>query len=466
MNPILTKQDYENMIRSGRIAMIGMGVSHRELAQKLKGQGADLTVLDMKGDFPQSKDGLFVQSLGAKIRCGEDYLDHLSDFDLILRSPGVKWHLPQLQKARENHLPVTTEMELFFALCPAKIYGVTGSDGKTTSTTLISEFLKAENKKVFLGGNIGYPLLSKLDEITKEDTVVAELSSFQLMGMEKSADVCLVTNLAPNHLDWHKDMEEYTRSKANLMMHQDENGLTVLNEDNAGSMGYLPFVKGKLRTFSAVHPVENGSFVDEKGMICFTKDGSVTPLFPASDIRLRGHFNLENMLGAIACVYPAVSKKTLHQVAKDFGGVAHRNETVAVKDGVEWINDSIATSPTRTNAGLTLYDKKIILIAGGYDKKIPYAPLAGPVIQNVKHLILMGDTADAIEEAVKAHEDYKENSPVIHRAKTLEDAVQIAASLAVAGDIVKLSPASASFGLYRNFEERGEHFRRLVQELV
>ena len=464
MNPIHNMKDWEQMIQTGRIAMIGMGVSHRELAHNLLTRNADLTVLDQKENFPETEDGRALKAAGAKLICGPAYLDTLADFDLILRSPGVKWHQEKLHQARKAHLPLTTEMEVFFALCPAPIYGVTGSDGKTTSTTLISEFFKAAGKTVFLGGNIGAPLLSRIDQITPDDVAVAELSSFQLMGMEQSADTALITNLAPNHLDWHRSMEEYRDAKANLFRHNSR-GITVLNEDNPGSMSYLPFITAGVRSFSAQHPVENGAFLDESGMICYADRGKVTPLFPRSAIRLRGHFNLENYLGAISCVYPEVSADAIVRVAETFSGVAHRNETVRIKDGVEWINDSIATSPTRTNAGLTLYDRKIILIAGGYDKKIPYEPLAGPVISGVKLLILMGDTAGAIERAVTAHPDYASSGLQILRATDMEEAVALAAARAEKGDIVKLSPASASFGLYRNFEERGEHFRRLVNSL-
>ncbi len=351
-------------------------------------------------------------------------------------------------------------MELFFDFCPAPIFAVTGSDGKTTTTTVIAGLLEAAGKTVHLGGNIGRPLLPIIEEIEPDHAAVVELSSFQLTGMNKRPRVAVVTNVAPNHLDWHTDMQEYIDAKRNLVLHQQPEDRAVLNADNAITASFAENCPSDVRWFSRLHAVENGAFLGEDGMIYAAEDGACTPILPANEIRIPGVHNVENYLAAFAALWGIVSPEVMAEYARNFGGVAHRSELVRIRNGVKWYNDSIGSSPSRTIAGLKAFDRKVILIAGGYDKHIPYDPLGPVAVDTVKEAILMGATADAIETVLRAH-----TSLPIHRVKNMEEAVAKADEIAKEGDIVFMSPASASFDMYKNFEERGNHFKRLVEEL-
>ena len=319
-----------------------------------------------------------LENQGVELHLGEAYLKNLNA-DIIFRTPGMPYYLPELVQAREQGVVVTSEMEVFFDLCPCRIYAVTGSDGKTTTTTIISEMLKAAGKTVHLGGNIGCPLLPKVEEIRKDDVAVVELSSFQLISMRKSPDVAVVTNLAPNHLDIHKDMQEYIDAKKNIILHQNAFGRAVLNLDNEITRGLAPLVRGELSYFTRQHTTDRGVCLNG-GAICHRRNGVVSRIMDVKAIRILGNHNVENYMAAIAAVWGEVSPEQMRQVAESFPGVEHRAEFVRNVDGADYYNDSIASSPTRTISGtLSLYSQKIILIAGGYDKKIPYDAM-GPVV--------------------------------------------------------------------------------------
>lgn len=350
-------------------------------------------------------------------------------------------------------------------LCPCPIAAVTGSDGKTTTTTLISEMLRAEGYRVHLGGNIGYPLLSRIEEITPDDWAVVELSSFQLISMRRSPRIAVVTNVAPNHLDVHRDMQEYIDAKKNIFTHQDGFSRTVLNADNQITKGFSPLIRGQKSMFSRRSPVEHGAWMDENGTLWYSDHSRQTRIMAAGEIRIPGLHNVENMLAAVCAVWGIVSVENICRVAREFGGVEHRIEFVRELDGVKWYNDSIASSPSRTIAGLKAFGRRIIIIAGGYDKKIPFEPLAPVAAEFVKTMILMGPTADKIQAAVTAYPGYHGDNPRILRAKDMEEAVQIARNAAEKGDIVSLSPACASFDAYPNFEVRGRHYKELVRAL-
>ena len=356
-------------------------------------------------------------------------------------------------------------MEVFFDLCPATIFAVTGSDGKTTTTTLIAEMLKKQGKTVHVGGNIGNPLLPEIDNIKPEDFVVVELSSFQLISMRKSPDVAVVTNVAPNHLDVHKDMDEYVEAKKNIILHQNAFSRTVLNYDNDITSGFKDHVRGQCLEFSMEHRIKNGAWLDENGWLNMSYRGIDAPIMHRNDISILGDHNVENYLTAISAVWGYVSAENIRKVAKEFSGVEHRIELVREKDGVKYYNDSNASSPTRTIAGLKAFDRKVILLAGGYDKHIPFEPMAPYITSKVKLLILCGPTADAIEKAVKADKDYTEQNPEIIRTANLEESIMIAHSRAQSGDIVTLSPACASFDAFPNFAARGKFFKEKVLSL-
>lgn len=460
----LTLEQYHTMIRTKHIGFIGVGVSHRDLIRQYAAAGARLTVRDRRsleqlGDFGQE-----LVRLGVRLCLGQDYLSDITE-EVLFRTPGMKYFTPELTQARRRGVAVTSEMELFFALCPCPIFGITGSDGKTTSTTLIAEMLRRSGRTVHLGGNIGTPLLPIIDTVRPEDAAVVELSSFQLISMRQSPDTALITNVAPNHLDIHRDMQEYVDAKKNLYLHQDAFSRTVLNFDNDITRSMAEEVRGDLYWFSRRETVSRGTYLDSDRILHHIDETGDVPLFSMKEIRIPGMHNVENFLGVIAALWGEVSPEVMETVAKEFGGVEHRIEFVRELNGVRWYNDSIATNPTRMIAGLNSFDQKLCIIGGGYDKKIPFEPLADPVAEKVRLLILTGPTADKIEAAVKGSRLYDPAQCRILRAKDLPEAVEIARRETVPGDIVSLSPACASFDAYPNFEARGEHYKKLVWAL-
>ena len=452
-------------IKGKKIALVGVGVSHRRLAGMLAEKGAKVTVLDRREKEALGNTYTELCGKGVSFCLGEHYLDYLTDFDCILRTPGMKFHLPELEEARRKGVAVTSEMELFFDLCPAPILAVTGSDGKTTTTSVIAEMLRAEGKAVHLGGNIGRALLPEIEEIGPEDFAVVELSSFQLISMRKSPRVAVVTNVAPNHLDMHKDMQEYISAKKNIFLHQNAFSRTVLNLDNDITAAFSEEVRGQAVFFSRKQVPENGAFLNGQGMICYNENGNTTEIMPQEIIRIPGTHNVENYLAAISAVWGYVSPTTIVKVAEEFGGVEHRIEFVRELDGVKYYNDSIATSPTRTIAGLRSFKQKIIIIAGGYDKHIPFDPLVPVLLERVKVLVLTGDTAQKMEETIRKSPDYTPEALTILHAETMVEAVQKAREIARPGDVISLSPACASFDRYPNFEARGRHYKEIVNSL-
>lgn len=446
-----------------RVAFCGIGVSNTPLALQFAEHGAVVTACDKhtRGELGDVCSTL--EQAGVRLQLGENYLSDLN-VDIIFRTPGMRPDLPEFEDAKKRGTVITSEMEVFFDLCPCKTIAVTGSDGKTTTTTLISEMLKEEGYTVHLGGNIGRPLLPIIEEIKAEDIAVIELSSFQLMTIHKSPDIAVVTNVAPNHLDIHKDLDEYVNAKKNILLHQNAFGKAILNLDNHTTRGMTEIVNGRLSMFSRLQRVENGAYF-ENGAIYMSNYGEITKVMERSDIKLVGDHNVENYLAAITAVWSMVSPENIVEVARAFGGVEHRMELVRELDGVKWYNDSIATNPTRTMAGLNAYNQKIILIAGGYDKHIPFDPMVPAVLQKVKYLILMGITAKAIYSAVTSNVNYNPVDLPIIFVNSMDEAVQAAQKAAESGDIVALSPASASFDQYKNFELRGNHFKSIVQTL-
>ena len=458
-------QIFFNEMKNKKVAFIGVGVTNTDLIKLFLKKGIRVTVLDRKDKEKMGKVYDELKELGSDFRLGDSYLDSLEDFDVVFRAPGMYFNNPVLTKARKMGVCITSEMEVFFDLCPCKIYAVTGSDGKTTTTTKIAGLLEKAGKKVYKGGNIGKALLPLIEEINENDAAVVELSSFQLISMRKSPDTAVITNIAPNHLDVHGTMEEYIDSKKNLILHQNAFSRTVLNLDNELTNNLENLVRGHLMKFSRKAVPDCGAFLDEDGWLCFNNYGEVEKIIHKDSIRIPGIHNVENYLAAISAVWGEVSKENIKDMAESFGGVEHRIEFVRELNGVKWYNDSIATSPTRVLAGLNSFTQKLIVIAGGYDKKIPFEPMADTVNQKVKKLILMGVTADKIQKAITESKLYDPSNLEIYRVSNMEEAVQKAYEIAEKGDIVTLSPACASFDLYPNFEARGIHYKNLVKEL-
>ena len=446
-------EQYFESLKGKKIAVFGLGVSNCPLVRLLLEFGCDVTGCDKTPRENLEEEVLELERMGCKLSVGERYLDNL-EADLVFRTPGMHPGIPALENLRAKGAEVTSEMEVFFEVCPCTILAITGSDGKTTTTTLVSEILKAAGKKVWVGGNIGTPLLPRVREMQESDCCVVELSSFQLMDMKHSPHIAVVTNLAPNHLDVHKDMQEYVDAKKNIFNFQNADDILVINADNAIT---APFVNaGITKSFSyqgkdAAVKLE-GDMIVRRGVAVLDK----------KDILLPGEHNVENYMAAIAAVEGLVEDEVIRQVARTFGGVEHRIELVRIKDGVRFYNDSIASSPSRTIAGLRSFPEKVILIAGGYDKHIPYDVLGPEICAHVKKLFLCGATAPQIRAAVEACAG---EQPEMVDCGKFENAVKAAAAAAEAGDVVLMSPASASFDEFKNFMVRGNFFKKLVMEL-
>lgn len=456
--------DFFNDIKGKKIAFCGLGVSNLPLVKLFAEKDMDILACDKVDENNACNEILNLKNLGVKLKLGKDYLKDLN-VDIIFRSPGINFLHPELQKARQNGTVVTSEMEVFFDLFPCKIIAVTGSDGKTTTSTIISKILEHNGKKVHLGGNIGTPLLPTIEKINKNDIAVVELSSFQLMSMRSSPDIAVVTNIEPNHLDVHKDMNEYVSAKKNIFVHQNAFSKTILNFDNKITRDFYSECRGKTIFFSTSKELNSGAFL-KNGVIYFKSVDKCTPVLNVQDIKIPGVHNVENYLAAICATIDEVNIDDIVSVAKNFNGVEHRIEFVRDFNGVKYYNDSIASTPTRVIKGtLSLFDRKIILIAGGYDKKVPFDTFGDAVVNKVSHLILLGQTANEIKKTVKNSSKYTEGNPEIVKVNNMAQAVNLAREIAKNGDIVALSPACASFGLYKNFDERGKHFKSLVNSL-
>jgi len=473
-------KSYLNTLKGKKVAVIGAGISNTPLIKLLLDAGIETTVCD-KRSHEESGEAAFAdyEKQGAKLRLGENYLGGLTE-DVIFRTPSLMPSNPAICKAVENGAVLTSEMEVFFDLCPCKIIAVTGSDGKTTTTSIIAELLKNEGKTVHVGGNIGSPLLSKVDEIKPDDIAVIELSSFQLITMHKSPDIAVVTNLTPNHLDIHTDLSEYVDAKSNIFMYQKQSGRAVFNLDNVMTRNYAKSAPaGEILFFSRHDKVKNGMY-HRNGVIYEAKADAATEIMKSDEIILPGAHNIENYLAAFAAVTGIAGYESIRYTAKNFRGVQHRIELVRELKGVKYFNDSIASSPNRAIAALKAFTaggnfvpkekRKVILIAGGKDKGIEFDELGIEINSRVRTLILTGAAANQIYEAVINAPNYSAkkdgDAPDIVLCEDFENAVCTASESAKNGDIVLLSPACTSFDRFKNFEHRGEKFKEIVNRLV
>ncbi|GIM30164.1 UDP-N-acetylmuramoylalanine--D-glutamate ligase [Clostridium polyendosporum] len=453
-------KEFKEFIKGKNTAVVGIGVSNIPLINFLLELGAKVSAFDKKTEEQLGEVAVDFKDKGVTLFLGEGYLDKLSGFEVVFKTPSMRIDSEALVKVKSEGAYITSEMEEFVRYCPAKVYGITGSDGKTTTTTIISKILMEEGYNTWVGGNIGTPLFSNIEEIKKNDMVVLELSSFQLMTMNNNIDVAIVTNLAPNHLDMHKDMEEYIDSKKNIFRFQEKQDLLVLNRENDITASFKNEAKGKVIEFSSKRITEEGAYFKDGALYVFDKE-----VCKKKDIVIKGMHNVENYLAAFAATYKDVSIESMKKVAITFGGVAHRSEFVREVDKVKYYNDSIASSPTRTLATLRAFEKPVILIAGGYDKHIPFEPLAFEGYPYIKQLILLGVTKDKIKEVfLKLKDESSVDVPIII-VNSLEEAVYKAREIAKEDDIVALSPACASFDMFPNFEVRGNKFRDIVNQL-
>ncbi len=446
--------EFSNYIKGKKVTVLGIGKSNVPLISFLLRKGAVITARDKREELGELSDNL--TKMGVNLVLGEKYLEDI-DGDLVFRTPGIRPDLPQIEKAKENGAVITSEMDLFFELCPCEIFAVTGSDGKTTTTTLVCELLKKAGFTCHLGGNIGKPLIGDIEKIKPHHKVIVELSSFQLFDMTHSPDVAVITNITPNHLDWHKNYNEYIESKRRITAHFGEKNRLVVNLDNELTAEIGNVVRGEKVSISYGKPSD--VYCDGKSIYVHGEKW-----FDTDIIRIVGKHNVYNYMTAIAATLEKISKEQAIAVAEEFEGVVHRIEFVRELDGVRYYNSSIDSSPNRTINTLSVFDNNVVLISGGKDKGIPYDEIGAPICAKVKKLVLIGKTADAIETAVRNAGG--ENIPEIFRANTYPEAVNIARSNAKKGDVVLLSPASTSFDMFNNFEERGDLFKKLVKDLI
>ena len=450
-------EQFKRKYKDKKVAVLGVGISNIPVIRFLISMDIDITAFDKNESMADELKRLSINSY-----YGKDYLKHLRNFDIIFRTPGIRPDLPEIVNEINKGAKLTSEMELFFDLCPAKIFAVTGSDGKTTTTTIIYNILKESGYKCWIGGNIGISLFDSIEEIREEDYVILELSSFQLLTMRKSPNISVITNVSPNHMDYHKSMEEYINAKKNIFLHQEYQDRVVLNYDNETTRNFDKEAKGSVSFFSRRTKIESGAYTMD-GKIFYKSNGEEKEIIDVNEILLPGKHNVENYMAAICAVMDYTSKKEIKSVVSSFKGVEHRNEQVREINGIKFYNDSIGTSPSRTIATLNSFDKKVILIAGGYDKKLSYEMLGDIIVEKVKTLILIGQTSKKIKESLKKARG-SEDVDVI-KCKNLKEAVLKAFLCASEGDVVLLSPASASFDMFKNFEERGKIFKQTVKNL-
>lgn len=452
--------EFKNFIKGKKVAVVGIGVSNIPLMNFLDKLGAKITGFDMKTEAELGEVAIDFKGKGISLELGEKYLDRLTGYDVIFKTPSMRIDSEALVRCKKEGAYITSEMEEFTKYCKGKIYGITGSDGKTTTTTIISKLLEKQGYTTWVGGNIGTPLFAEIEKIKEEDKVVLELSSFQLMTMDSLIDVAVVTNITPNHLDMHHGMEEYIEAKKNVFRYQDKNCLLIINDENNITKEFYKEAKGKVEKFSS-KKIKNEDGYYENGVLYIHGQ----EVCKKNDIVIKGMHNVENYLAAFLAVRNEVSIENMKFVAQTFGGVEHRCEFIREINGVRYYNDSIASSPTRTLAGLKAFEKPVILIAGGYDKHIPFEPLAFEGYEKIKSIVIMGATKYKI---AKCFQDLREKEGInipVYIVNNMEEAVNKCREIAKEGDIVTLSPACASFDMFKNFEIRGNVFKDIINNL-
>lgn len=440
-------EEFNNNLIGKKIAIIGLGVSNIPLLDYFKDIDCEVSIFN-EGDI-----SVDLSKYNYQVYTGDNCLDNLVGFDIIFRSPSCLPNRKEIVEEKNRGCYVTSEIEEVIKLSPSKIIGVTGSDGKTTTTTLIDLVLRENGYKTFLGGNIGTPLFTKIKDMREEDIVVLELSSFQLMNMEVSPSISIITNITPNHLDKHTDFFEYVDAKKCIYKNSD--GILVLNNDNEVTREIIS--NREVRYFSRYN--ETNAFYVIDGIIYFNGK----KVYDTSRLKIRGVHNHENICACMSAIYDMVDIDKSFEAISKFGGVEHRLEFVREINGVKWYNDSVSSSPTRTIAGLNSYSEDIVLIAGGYDKNLDYTPIARPILDKVKVLILFGNTKKKIYDAVM--DEKKDEDIQIYVCDSLLEVVNKAYEVAINGQVVLFSPASASFDMFKNFADRGIQFKNLVNKL-
>lgn len=460
-------EDFNNYVRNKKVAIIGIGVSNIPLLEYFYNLSAEISIFDIKQKESLNKEiAEKIDKYNINYYGGEDNLNYLIGFDIIFRSPSIMPYIKELKAEHDRGAIITSEIEMVLKLSPCKIIGITGTEGKTTTTSIIYEIIKKAGYKCYLGGNIGKPIFTKIEKMTPNDIVLLELSSFQLMNINISPDISLVTNIYPDHLNIHSSYAEYQNAKKNIFKHQNENGIVVLNYDNEITRSFAKDVNSKIRFFSSKTDIKDGYVYDDINQtIKYNKDGIGHNILTKSEIKIRGIHNYENICAALAVTEGIASREQQIEAIKEFCGVEHRLEFVRELNGVKWYNDSIGTSPASTIAALNAFEENIILLAGGSDKGLDYTEIGEAIAKNVGILILCGPTSIKIEKSTKIALNKFNKNIEIYNVSNLKEAVNLANNKSKSGDIVLLSPASASFDAFENFAQRGAKFKELVNFL-
>lgn len=450
-----------------KATVVGLGLEGIDLVRYLTGQGAIVTVSDSRPEEALKKQLAQIRGLTVDLRLGGNGREDFEGADAIFLSQSVPLDLPALDEARKRGVPVLSQMGLFFNLCPGPVVGITGSSGKTTTTALVGAIFAAAGRQHLVGGNIGRPLLSELDSLTPEAWAILEISHTQLQTLGKSPHIACVTNVTPNHLD-RFTWDEYLDLKANIMRHQSGGDYVVLGYDDPEARGFSEKAKGRLVFFTTGPDLPDGGVLVEGGWAIWRWEGRDQPVLPLSLIKLRGEHNVQNVLAAtaVACL-AGIEARAIADAVASFLGVPHRLELVAALEGVSYYNDSIATTPERTIAGLHSFTEPVVLLLGGRDKHLPLDRLAQETCRKCRGVIFFGEAGGLLSEAIDnyARRWPLAQRPLTARVATLADAVHAAWEMARPGDVVLLSPACTSFDAYNNFEERGEEFRALISGL-
>lgn len=468
-------EDFMQWLKTKKVAVLGAGISNRPLIKLLTSENIDVTAFDQASEesFSSFRAELASEGLKCDFSLGPDYLKSLQGFDLIFKTPIIRFDIPELLAERKRGAIITSEMEVFLNYCPAEVFAITGSDGKTTSSSLVAAIIREGGFKTYLGGNIGRPLLSQIREINEKDKVVVELSSFQLMGMSVSPDNAAITNLSPNHLDVHKDYAEYIEAKTQIFRHQSPLGRLILNGEDKDSLAFALETKGQVlwnvtRPFGeqAVYGIEGDRLYYQA-----SSSSEKTYFMDRSDLLIPGRYNALNVLCALALTSNIVDLNTAISAVKQFTGVEHRIEFVRKIDGINYYNSSIDSSPNRSLNTLSAFREKEIgihMIAGGKDKNLEYLELGKAILDSVKVLYLCGDNAKLIVDGInmaKAQGAYDRYGLLIENHSSYKSCLSSASEKAKVGEAVILSPAGTSFDRFKNFEERGNVFKEEILNL-
>ena len=455
-----------------KVIVIGAARQGTALSRYLASKGAQVILTDMHSldELPANLPDL--EKLGIQLRLGGHPLELLEGADLVCVSGGVPLTIPFIQAALQRGIPLSNDSQIFLEACPAQVIGITGSSGKTTTTALVGLMaqkyfeMKQNGHRAWVGGNIGNPLIEQVDQIDEDDLVVLELSSFQLELMTRSPQIAAILNITPNHLDRHGSMQAYIAAKSRILRFQHAGDVAILNRDDPGSWSLAEHLKSDLISFGFQKPdsKQNGTYI-YKDAIWLQLGRESLKMLPLEWIQLPGRHNIANVLAACAIAAAAsLALPAIQTAIEEFTGIPHRLEFIRNINGADWYNDSIATAPERTMAAIEAFEGPLVLLLGGRDKNLPWDDLAQLIHQRVRAVVLFGEAAGLIEKALGAVKKGK-TLQVISRCNTLEEAVQAAAKLAQPGDTVLLSPGCTSFDAFKDFEERGEYFRKLVNAL-